>query len=216
MTTLLDESVRQIVKQRFSDMKNPVTLRVFSTKGHCLFCNEMISLMTEVASLSDKIELDICDCEASHPKAKEYGIERHPAIVIEGDKDYGVRFFGVPAGKEFTTLVESIMLVANRDAILSPQAHEMLKSIKQKVNLKVFVTLECPYCPAMVLRAHKLAIANDFITAEMIEASQFAQLASVFDIFGVPNTIINDGKGNVEGLVPEEMLLQAILESFKH
>jgi len=215
MTTFLDESVKQIVQQRFSDMKNPVTIRVFSTKGHCLFCNEMIDLMTEVASLSDKINLEVCNCNEDDPQAKKYGIERHPAIVIEGDKDYGVRFFGVPAGKEFTTLVESIMLVANRDAVLSPEVLEMLKSIKQKVNLKVFVTLECPYCPAMVLRAHKLAIASENITAEMIEASQFAQLSSDFDIFGVPNTIINNGKGSVEGLVPEETLLQAILESLK-
>ncbi len=213
MSALIDESVKQLVKQRFSDMKEPVTIRVFSSKNHCLFCNEMISLVKAVAELSDKITIKTCECSENDPEAKKYGIKRHPALVIEGDKDYGIRFFGVPAGKEFTTLIESIMLVSNRKTILSPQANELLNQIDKKVNLKVFVTLECPYCPAMVIRSHKLALSSDYIEAEMIEASQFAQLASDYDIFGVPNTIIQDGLGSVEGLVPEEILLKEIISA---
>ncbi len=215
MTQLLDESLKAVVMQRFTDMIEPVTLRIFSSKNHCLFCNEMISLVTAVGELSDKITVEICNCDENDPKSKKYGIERHPAIAIDGDKDYGIRIYGVPAGKEFTTLIESIMLVSNRKPILSPEAQKLLQKINKKVNLKVFVTLECPYCPAMVIRAHKLALANANITAEMIESSQFSQLASDFDIFGVPNTIINNGIGGVEGLVTEEVLIQQILEALE-
>lgn len=215
MSSLIDESLRAVVMQRFTNMIEPVTLKVFSSKNHCLFCNEMISLVTAVAELSDKISVELCDCEENDPKAKKYGIERHPAIAIDGDEDYGVRFYGVPAGKEFTTFIESIMLVSSREPVLSQEAKDLLKQIQKPVNLKVFVTLECPYCPAMVLRAHKLALANDNVTAEMIESSQFAQLASDFDIFGVPNTIINNGKGSVEGLVTEEALIHEILNTLE-
>ena len=215
MSALMDESLKSVVAQRFTNMIEPVTLKVFSNKNHCLFCNEMISLVNSVAELSDKIKVEICDCEENDPKAKEYGIERHPAISIDGDKDYGIRFYGVPAGKEFTTFIESIMLVSGRKPVLTPEATELLSKVNHKVNLKVFVTLECPYCPAMVIRAHKLALANDYITAEMIESSQFAQLASDHNIFGVPNTIINNGLGSVEGLVTEEILLQQILAALK-
>ncbi|NHK29745.1 MAG: glutaredoxin [Asgard group archaeon] len=213
MSALIDESVKQLVMQRFSDMKGPVTIRVFSIKDHCLFCNEMLSLVKSVAELSDKINIEICDCSEDDPKAKKYGITRHPALSIDGDKDYGIRFFGVPAGKEFTTLIESIMLVSNRETALSPQVKEMLNQLDKKVNLKVFVTLECPYCPAMVIRANKLALSSDFIVSEMIESSQFAQLAADHDIFGVPNTIIQDGLGSVEGLVNEEILLKEIISA---
>lgn len=215
MSALMDESLKSVVSQRFTNMIEPVTLKVFSNKNHCLFCNEMISLVNSVAELSDKIKVEICDCDENDPKAKEYGIERHPAISIDGDKDYGIRFYGVPAGKEFTTFIESIMLVSSRKPVLTPEATELLSKVNHKVNLKVFVTLECPYCPAMVIRAHKLALANDYITAEMIESSQFAQLASDHDIFGVPNTIINNGLGSVEGLVTEEVLLQQILAALE-
>jgi glutaredoxin-like protein len=211
LSSLIDESLKAVVMQRFTNMIEPVTLKVFSAKNHCLFCNEMISLVKAVGELSDKISVEVCNCDEDDPKAKKYGIERHPAIAIDGDDDYGIRFYGVPAGKEFTTFIESIMLVSSRKPVLSPEAEDLLKKVTKKVNLKVFVTLECPYCPSAVLRAHKLALANDNITAEMIESSQFAQLASDFDIFGVPNTIINNGLGSVEGLVTEEVLLHEIL-----
>ncbi|MHA1187520.1 MAG: protein disulfide oxidoreductase [Candidatus Heimdallarchaeota archaeon] len=194
MPVMIDESVKQQVMQRFEDMKEPVTIRVFSTKDHCLLCNEMLDLVKTVGELSAKITIEHCECQDDDPIAKKYNITKHPALVIEGDEDYGIKIFGVPAGKEFTTLIESIMIVSSRDPVLSPEVKDLLKKIDKPVNLKVFVTLQCPYCPAMVIRAHKLALASDMITAEMIEASQFQELSAEFDIFGVPNTIINDGK----------------------
>ncbi|MHA1124110.1 MAG: protein disulfide oxidoreductase [Candidatus Heimdallarchaeota archaeon] len=215
MPVMIDESVKQQVKQRFEDMKEPVTIKVFSTKDHCLLCNEMLDLINTVGELSSKITIEHCECQENDPLAKKYDITKHPALVIEGDKDYGIKIFGVPAGKEFTTLIESIMIVSSRNPVLSPEVKDLLKKINSPVNLKVFVTLQCPYCPAMVIRAHKLALASDMITAEMIEASQFQELSAEFDIYGVPNTIINNGKGSVEGLVTEDILVKQILEAIK-
>ena len=213
MSSLIDESVKIAVKQRFADLKHQVIIKVFSTKGHCLFCNEMLALVNSIAQLSDKIKVEVCQCDKNDPLAKKYNITDHPAISIEGDKDYRIRFYGVPAGKEFTSLIETIILVSNREATLSPQVKDLLKKINKKVNLKVFVTLDCPYCPAMVLRANKLALSSEFITTEMIESSQFAQLAMDYNIFGVPNTIINNGRGRVDGLVTEEALITEIINT---
>ncbi len=215
MPVMIDESVKQQVIQRFEDMKEPVTIRVFSTKDHCLLCNEMLDLVQTVEELSSKITIEHCECQENDPIAKKYDITKHPALVIEGDEDYGIKIFGVPAGKEFTTLIEAIMMVSSRDTVLSPEVKDLLKKIDKPVNLKVFVTLQCPYCPAMVIRAFKLALVSDMITAEMIEASQFQELSAEFDIFGVPNTVINNGKGSVEGLVTEDVLVKQILEAIK-
>jgi glutaredoxin-like protein len=215
MPVMIDESVKQQVTQRFEDMKEPVTIRVFSTKDHCLLCNEMLDLVQTVGELSSKITIEHCECQADDPLAKKYDITKHPALVIEGEQNYGIKIFGVPAGKEFTTLIESIMIVSSRESVLSPEVKELLSKIDKPVNLKVFVTLQCPYCPAMVIRAFKLALASDMITSEMIEASQFQELSAEFDIFGVPNTIINNGKGSVEGLVTEDVLVKQILEAIK-
>ena len=106
------------------------------------------------------------------------------------------------------------MLVSGRTSRLSEATLQALAKLTKKINIKVFVTLECPYCPAMVLLAHKMALASDKVTAEMIEATQFGELASEYDVFGVPNSIINDHI-RVEGLVLEQAFLQKILEAEK-
>ncbi len=61
----------------------------------------------------------------------------------------------------------------------------------------------------MVL-AHQIAMENPMIEAEMVEAMEFPALADEFGVSGVPHTVINAGKGEVVGAVPESMLRQKI------
>lgn len=44
-------------------------------------------------------------------KAETYGVQLVPAVIVEGEKDHGIRFFGAPAGYEFSSLVEDILAV---------------------------------------------------------------------------------------------------------
>ena len=48
------------------------------------------------------------------------------------------------------------------------------------------------------------------VQAEMIEATEFQELAAKYHVSGVPNTIINHGAGNVVGSVPEGRLLSEL------
>ena len=61
----------------------------------------------------------------------------------------------------------------------------------------------------MVL-AHQMAMESPLIQAEMIEASEFYDLAMRYNVSGVPQTTINDGLGTVLGAVPAEYILQEI------
>ena len=45
------------------------------------------------------------------------------------------------------------------------------------------------------------------VQAEMIEATEFQDLAANYHVSGVPNTIINHGAGSVVGSVPEGRML---------
>ncbi len=61
--------------------------------------------------------------------------------------------------------------------------------------------------------AHKLASANAHITADVIEITEFPELAQRYQIYGVPKTVIND-KVEFEGALPEEMFVQQALSAF--
>jgi glutaredoxin len=82
--------------------------------------------------------------------------------------------------------------------------------VRNPVHIRVFVTYGCPYCPAAVRMAHKLAMASDLITAEGISSEDFPELANQYGVMAVPKTVIND-RHSFEGALPEPAFVQQVL-----
>lgn len=207
---LLKEKDREIVKREFAKLKNDVTLVVFTQEIECEYCKETRELVEELSSLSDKIKFEVYNFALDKEKVKEYEIDKIPAIVLKGVKDYGIRFYGIPAGYEFTTLVEDIIDVSHGESGLLNQTKEKIKTIDKPVHIQVFVTPTCPYCPSAVRTAHKMAIESPFIKADMVEVIEFPHLAHKYGVMGVPKVVIND-KISFEGALPEPHFLQHVL-----
>ena len=83
------------------------------------------------------------------------------------------------------------------------------------MKIQVFVTPTCPYCPAAVRMAHKLAMANPNIYGEAVEATEFPALSQKFYVMGVPKTVINEGAVQFEGAYPEDDFVEKVLEAYK-
>jgi len=207
---LLKEKDREAVKKEFEKLKDDVTLIVFTQELECEYCKETRELVEELASLSDKIKFEVYNFAIDKEKALEYGIDKIPAIVVKGARDYGIRFYGIPAGYEFTTLVEDIIDVSNGESGLLNQTKEKIKTIDMPVHIQVFVTPTCPYCPSAVRTAHKMAMENPLIRADMVEVIEFPHLAHKYGVMGVPKVVIND-KISFEGALPEPHFLQHVL-----
>ena len=67
-------------------------------------------------------------------------MDKVPATAVRDGKDYGIRFYGLPAGYEFSTLLDAIVEVSKGDSRLRPESREKLAKIAQPVHLEVFVT----------------------------------------------------------------------------
>lgn len=61
-----------------------------------------------------------------------------------------------------------------------------------------------------MLLAHKLAMASDFVTADMVEAQEFPHLSNKYQVYGVPRTVINETI-HIEGAVPEAALVSKMM-----
>lgn len=215
MEKLLNEDIRNQVQEAFQQLKEPVYVLFFSSQENCDYCNETRQLLEEVVELSDKISLEIHDLDTEKELAQKYGIDKAPAFLIaakdgEEIRDYGIRFYGIPSGHEFSSLIHDLILVSGRDSGLSPETREALKELTSPIHLMVFVTPTCPYCPRAVVLAHQMAIESPMVTAEGVEATEFPDLADQFFVSGVPQTTINMGAGTVIGAVPEQHLLHEI------
>lgn len=218
MTSLLNDEIKTQVSEVFSEMQEPVQVIFFGKDEECDYCEDTQLLLEEVTGLSDKIDLDIYNLEKDNAIAKQYKMDRAPGFVIagkDGDQllDYGIRYAGIPSGHEFSSLINSVLLVSGRDSKLGEDIRDMLKDLDKPVNMLVFVTPTCPYCPQAVVLAHQMALESPMIEAEMIEATEFPDLSTRFNVSGVPQTTINEGAGTVVGAVPEGNLVAEILRA---
>lgn len=217
MAILREEDKREI-KKIFSQLKDPVTIVHFTQELDCQYCSETKELLKEVAELSDKINLEVYNAQIDEEKMKEYEIDRVPALVpatvIRNEKDYGIRYYGIPAGYEFASLLEDIIDVSNHRLDLDPKVKEKVENIDQPVDIWVFVTTSCPYCPRAVRTAHKFAMANDNIRGVMIEANEYPELSMKYGVQAVPKIVIN-GKHSFEGAYPEPQFVEEVLKALK-
>ena len=215
---LLNDNIQQQIREAFAALTGPVKIVLF-TQGEdvpeCETCADTRQLLQEVSALSDKITLEVHDFARETQLAEQYHIDKIPAVTIltggDSPKDYGIRLYGVPAGYEFSTLIEDILMVSQQKSVLNAKTLTELQKLTQPVDIQVFVTPTCPYCPRAVVLAHQLAMASDLITASMVEANEFPHLSSKYQVYGVPRTVIADVI-HVEGAVPEAMLVSELMK----
>ena len=129
------------VRKEFERIAGPVKLVVFSQElvaGD--LCRQNEQLIREVAALSDQISVEVLNPAIDKERAQAYGIEEVPATVVEGARDYGVRFLGIPTGYEFSNLIDSIIAVSSGEAALTDETKASLAALAGDVDIKVFST----------------------------------------------------------------------------
>ena len=206
---MLGEPVRKKAAEILAKVANPVRLVLFTQESDCPFCKDAVGLAQEFGSLSDKLSVEVRDLQKDAAKASEYCVDKVPAFVIAGDKDYGIRYYGVPAGFEFTTLLTLVELVGSRDSGLKPESKSKLSSMTSPADMQMFVTLTCPVCPVAAVTAARFALESDKVSLSIIDATEFPQLAGLYNVMAVPRTVVNRGHA-FEGAVPEERFIDEI------
>jgi glutaredoxin-like protein len=154
---LMDEKTREDVRELLKDLTGPVKLLMFSQQFECQMCAETRQITEEVAALNDLITVEVKDFVEDEAAAKDMNLDKIPAIAVLGadDADYNIRFYGIPSGYEFMSLLEAIKLVSSGQADLSAETQQYLDALDGDLHLQVFVTPTCPYCPQAVVLAHK-------------------------------------------------------------
>jgi glutaredoxin-like protein len=190
---LIPDDKKELLRNEFNaKLEDPVRIVMFTQEIECRFCSDTRQLIQELATLSDKITIEVYDFMADAEKAKELKIDKIPALAVIGKKDYGVRIYGIPYGYELQTLIEAVVNVSRGKTDLSDKTKMILADVKAPVHIQVFVTLTCPHCPVAAAIAHKLAVESDMVTADVIDSSEFPTLAQKYMVIGVPKIVINE------------------------
>jgi hypothetical protein len=164
---LISSADQQKLRDAFAVMTRSVRLLFFTQTFGCETCAETRQILDELPLLSDKITIEEVNLVLEGEKAKEYGIDRAPAVAITyldgspdrrdvsqslnagqvenvtnsaGWRDSRVRFLGAPAGYEFVSLVQAVLLAGGRPSNLSEQSQKRLSSVDRPVVMQVFTT----------------------------------------------------------------------------
>jgi len=208
----MDQETAAEVKKRLDEITSEVKVIFFKEMLLCQTCGPAEEFYKELVTLSSKVKLEVYNRVTDTEKAAAYGVTLTPAAVIEGPKGARVKFYGIPAGYEVVSLLEALRNSASPAVDLQPETLAALAGVTKPVNIKVFVTPTCPYCPSAVVLAHKFALSSPNISAEMVEASEFPEVAAKYEVAGVPKLLINE-KIVLVGAQPEYALLKAVLDA---
>jgi alkyl hydroperoxide reductase subunit AhpF len=142
---LLNETIAEQVREVFSQLSEPVEILFFGQEAGCEYCEDALQLVQEIVALSDKLGVQVYDMDRDASIARQYKVDKAPGLVIagrDGDQllDYGIRYAGIPAGHEFSSLVHDLILVSGRDSGLDDETRQFLAGLREPVLLQVFVT----------------------------------------------------------------------------
>lgn len=187
MEKLLNEDVQKMLKDILVEMKDDVHVKLYVDSMDCDTCTESHQLMSEISELNDKIHYELIEGENDE-------ITSYPMITIldKDQKDKGVYFKGIPAGHEINAFLSALIDVSGKPLDLDEETIKRIKAIDKPTNIKVFVTLSCPHCSGAVSKAHRIALLNENVKAEMIEAQTFHDLSNKYQVSSVPKIVIND------------------------
>lgn len=192
----------------FDQLRYSVQVYLFTQKGKNEKFNQAArEILLAFQGLSEKIvyrEFSLTDQEA-----RQWKVGRSPTILFHPEL-YNIRFLGTPAGEEGRTLLEILLLLGMRSSGVSSQSKKILEKIDSPRQLKVFVSLNCPYCPQQAANAVKAAIEKpNLISLEIIEILANPDLAQEYNAMSVPQTYANEVL-IVQGAQPEEIFMSSL------
>lgn len=202
---IISGAMKRDAGKELLSLRGPVKMLLFTARQECDQCDAAEAQLREMVELNDHLSLEVRFSRAEAGMMARYGVDQVPALVLEGPAGNRVRFYGMPGGLEFPSLLEALVEVGAGTAEIAPAARAMLEGSTTPVRLQVFVTPTCPWCPPAVRTANRFATALPNVTAVTIDATAFPGLAAAHHVQSVPHVVINgreawDGDGGDEAL----------------
>ena len=195
---LLSEDMKAQLRTLFERMQGNAILKLYLDKRE--ISRELEIYMRELASLSDKLAVDVADVNASSDFAPCVKV-----CCVDGTET-GLAFHGVPGGHEFSSFVLGIYNAIGPGQPIDEKTRERIGAISKPTDIKVLVSLSCTMCPDTVVSAQHIAAKNKNITAEIYDIHHFEEIRKQYNVMSVPCILINDsnvsfGKKNIEQIL---------------
>ncbi len=191
---MLDNNLKAQLKTYLEKVTQP--FEIVASLGDGAKSQEMLSLLEDITSLSDKITLRTDGDDVRKPS---FALNR-----IGGD--ISLRFAGIPMGHEFTSLVLALLQVGGHPSKTAPEVIEQIKNLDGEYNFETYFSLSCQNCPDVVQALNLMAVLNPNIRHVAIDGALFQEEVTVRQVMSVPSIYLN-GELFGQGRMGEEEIL---------
>jgi thioredoxin reductase (NADPH) len=202
------EQAQEKMRVMFSEMPQDVPLFLFSSPGsEDVFARASKEIIRVIQRLTPKVTLQ--EHDLSHKLARKWGVDHSPTLLFDPE-NFHIRWQGAPMGEEGRAFVEALVMMGYRKSNISGQSKKILARIRSKRDIKLFISITCPYCPQQVVNALKAAVEKPgLISLEIIDVQVNHGMAEKFHAYGVPLTFAN-GEQIAQGAQPEELFMLSL------
>ncbi len=200
----LDDNIQNQLKDIFTKFDKKVKV-VLIKDPEIAKSTQMEEFLSEISSLSDKIDFQSLNKNENLELEKKIDAERFPTIAFfDQDNNFkGVKFSTLPGGHELNSFILALYNIAGTGQKISEESKKKIDSISTPHRIKIGVTLSCSRCPESVQSAQRIAIENSNLDVEVIDVFTFPKFREKFEIMSVPAIIIDDklsgfGQKNIE------------------
>jgi len=191
---MLDTNLKTQLKAYLEKVTQPFEIVASLDDGEK--SRELLSLLQDIASLSDKITLKTDGDDARKPS---FSLNR-----IGGN--ISLRFAGIPMGHEFTSLVLALLQVGGHPSKTAPEVIEQIKALDGDYRFETYFSLSCQNCPDVVQALNLMAVLNPNIQHVAIDGALFQDEVEARQIMSVPSIYLN-GELFTQGRMSEEEIL---------
>jgi len=131
---------RDRIRAALHDLAGPVTLRYYTSDVDSWYSRSERALLDEIRAASPRVALEIHADRWDAAREAAVGIARTPVLAVAGERDTGVRYYGVPDGYELEIFLALLRAVAGGPSVLAETSVAQLRALTRPVHLEVLAS----------------------------------------------------------------------------
>ncbi|MCB1257046.1 MAG: alkyl hydroperoxide reductase subunit F, partial [Microthrixaceae bacterium] len=178
---MLDKNLATQLKSHLERIVHPIEL--IPSVDDSAKSTELMELLTEIADMSDHIEL-LPSVEAADGRTPAFDITRTGT-------DVSVRFAGIPMGHEFTSLVLALLQVGGHPPAATEETAEAIRDLEGEYRFETYFSLSCQNCPDVVQAINAMSVLNTNVSHTAIDGALFKDEVEARQVMAVPTVFLN-------------------------
>ena len=191
---MLDDSLKTQLKSYLERVTQP--FEIIASLNDSDSAKEMLSLLQDITTMSDKIILKTDGQDARRPS---FSLQRTGTAQ-------SLRFAAIPLGHEFTSLVLALLWTGGHPPKVEADVIDSIKALDGDLNFEVYMSLSCHNCPDVVQALSLMSVLNPKVKTVIIDGGLFQDEVNARDVMAVPSVYLNgshfgSGRMTVEEIV---------------